>query len=485
VYAGQRCGNVWCAANGAKVSPSCGDPRQTSCPGVLINGTGRINGLVHSVSMVPLFITAAKNENLTRWESHHYPFNPGEYRAMAFDPQAWRDDDGMTYIAVASDGCNSTTRTSPCVDGSAIYLWRAPQLLSPPNLWEALGAMMLTRDDAMIKNTSRGEMVTPSFTGKFQGDPRGGRTRLLTNNVCHGTTYFLGVQANGSRFLDKKGSWNFLEAGETGMIDWSAVVANTSAIAEGKTGKAALATGLQMVPGTCHAAYSMARTFGDPAGQTVATNGRKVMVAWVGNGTFASQSLPRDLSLSPIDGSLRQRWIPELQKLRIATKRDTSTKLTGGLHLEVFARFIIDGTKFGRFGFQVLRTATGPESTEVGIDLDALIVFVDARKSGSCIAMSWLCPHQLPNQPPSPRRAGLYPAGPLLGSRQDITVHCYIDAVYISCIFNNQTAITAMATPSANATGDVVSFGSGAKVVALQAWALAMPQESRTRNGEL
>ena len=57
---------------------------------------------------------------------------------MAFDPQAWKDDDGMTYIAVATDACNSTTRTMPCVSGSSMYLWRAPSLFSPEAEWESL-----------------------------------------------------------------------------------------------------------------------------------------------------------------------------------------------------------------------------------------------------------------------------------------------------------------------------------------------------------
>jgi hypothetical protein len=181
----------------------------------------------------------------------------------------------------------------------------------------------------MTKNTSRGEMVTPSYTGNILGDPRGGRTRLLTNNICSGTNYYLGVQADGSRFLDSKGSWRFDGEGEqgannassalvytkndrftkqdrrgtnigrtnskgdyaffAGMIDWGAVVVNSSAVAAGEKGLDVLATGTHVVPGTCHAPYSMARTFGDPSGQTVATKGRKVMVSWIGNGTCESQ----------------------------------------------------------------------------------------------------------------------------------------------------------------------------------------------------
>jgi hypothetical protein len=73
--------------------------------------------------------------------------------------------------------------------------------------WEALGSMFTTKDDVVTKNTSRGEMVTPSYTGNIPGDPRGGRTRLLTNNICTGTNYYLGVQGNGSRFLDRKGKF--------------------------------------------------------------------------------------------------------------------------------------------------------------------------------------------------------------------------------------------------------------------------------------
>ena len=103
------------------------------------------------------------------------------------------------------------------------------------------------------------------------------------------------------------------------MIDWGAIVLNTSAVAAGKTGLDALATGQKMVPGTCHAPYSMARTLGDPSGQTVATEGRKVMVSWIGNATFAAQSLPRDLSLSP-SGRLLQSFVPELRAMRTSSR---------------------------------------------------------------------------------------------------------------------------------------------------------------------
>ena len=80
------------------------------------------------------------------------------------------------------------------------------------------------------------------------------------------------------------------------MIDWGAVVVNSSALEKGEKGLDVLATALEVVPGTCHAPYSMARTFGDPSGQTVATKGRKVMVSWIGNGTCESQPV---IALAP------------------------------------------------------------------------------------------------------------------------------------------------------------------------------------------
>jgi hypothetical protein len=57
------------------------------------------------------------------------------------------------YIGVATDACNATSRTRPCVDGQSIEVWRAPKLMSPPPEWEALGSMFTTKDDMMTRNT--------------------------------------------------------------------------------------------------------------------------------------------------------------------------------------------------------------------------------------------------------------------------------------------------------------------------------------------
>ena len=71
---------------------------------------------------------------------------------------------------------------------------------------------------------------------------------------------------------------------------------------------------LSVPPLTTGFAFSMARVLGDPLQYTMRT-GRRVLVGWVGNQTFAAQSLARDLSLSPA-GELLQRFVPELRMLR-------------------------------------------------------------------------------------------------------------------------------------------------------------------------
>ena len=207
----------------------------------------------------------------------------------------------------------------------------------------------------------------------------------------------------------------------------------------------------------------------------------------------AAQSLPRDLTLSP-SGRLLQSWVPELQTMRAYAPQQQ------GLQLEILARFKINPDRMltessshkqtPRFGFTVLGVAGTDEATHVGVDLDVGIFFIDGRKSNSCDAIPWQCPHQPPHPPaapaaPSLRVAGLYPAGPLLGSKDAIDIHCYVDAVFVSCIFNNETAITAMVNPSEEATAPVASFGAGGgvQVASLEAWRLALPERDVRPSG--
>ena len=77
----------------------------------------------------------------------------------------------------------------------------------------------------------------------------------------------------------------------------------------------------------------MARTLGGDANQVIGP-GRKILLGWIGGGSPASQSLPRELSLSK-DYELLQRFVPELEQLRIEEDDDDN----GSLQIEILATF--------------------------------------------------------------------------------------------------------------------------------------------------
>jgi hypothetical protein len=75
-------------------------------------------------------------------------------------------------------------------------------------------------------NVENKEFVTVDYIGSMPGDETG-RVRIIMNNDASATgmgstMYFIGLQANGSRFTDLHGGESFSEPGSTGMLDWGA-----------------------------------------------------------------------------------------------------------------------------------------------------------------------------------------------------------------------------------------------------------------------
>ena len=206
--------------------------------------------------------------------------------------------------------------------------------------------------------------------------------------------------------MDINGRWDFGQPHETGMVDWGAYTLNGNASA----------IGIDALIGGRSRGYSMARTLGGQPNQ-VATQGRRVMVAWVGTSP-AAQSLPRDLSLNA-KGELLQAFVPELQQLRNSSSLASS-------QLELLARYTLTPTTTGVFGVHVLATPDGSERTSIGVDLNRRMVFVDGTQQGSDVLR----------------------AGPLLGSGTDIYMHVYVDHSIVTVLVNNQTALTVLVSPS-------------------------------------
>ena len=159
---------------------------------------------------------------------------------------------------------------------------------------------------------ARQEVAAHLSTSAAQlGDPLGGATRVLTNNVFDaglgGTTaYFMGTQAAGGPLVVDYAAGN-----ATGMIDWGAFTP------AGNGG-----VGVAGVIAAGDGAYKMARTLSSQPNQ-VAVAGRRIMTAWLDSGSVALQALPRDLSLDPAGAGLLQQFSPELQALRLPSQRRT------------------------------------------------------------------------------------------------------------------------------------------------------------------
>ena len=134
------------------------------------------------------------------------------------------DHDGKWYATISIDGCNSSREevtTQGCAAGGALDLWTSPKLRGPGAEWRRIGKM-ITTNKTPLDSSVTAEFVTSNFFGNVPGDPRGGRTRVVTHNGGHvnsGTPiFYLGLQANGSQFLDTAGKMEFAAPGEIGML---------------------------------------------------------------------------------------------------------------------------------------------------------------------------------------------------------------------------------------------------------------------------
>jgi hypothetical protein len=160
--------------------------------------------------------------------------------------------------------------------------------------WEKLDTPMFTSNYSYPypSGVKHNEFVTSDYFGGIPGDPLGGKTRVFTANNDPRTTYYVGTQSNGGPL-----AVDFGKPGTLGVIDHA------------KT-------------------YTMARTLGDLTdANQVSKNGRRVIVAWIGGGSVASQSLARDVSLSK-ESFLLQQFVPEFQSIRIPESHVTTTTAT-------------------------------------------------------------------------------------------------------------------------------------------------------------
>jgi hypothetical protein len=383
---------------------------------------------------VPLEARCATDEGLTTWGPNEYLFQFQFYRALPYDPvRPWVDTDGQWYLAMSTDGCNASYIRTPCALGGQLDLYTAARF---NGTWRRVGPLFTTNttmSDGVPAATIDAEFITSDYIGGLPGDPAGGRSRVVLQNRG-GQTFWVGTQARaGAPFVplwDKRGAVGHYDYGD----------------------------------------MTMARTLGAASNQVV-PNGRRVLIGWANGPPETSQSLARDLSLSP-SYELLQQFVPELQTLRIAPPLLHSSTigqaLPGALQLELVASFTYDpaAPPAEPFGVLVLQSADWSKATSLFVDCSSASAASSAAAAPSCT-----CGIDASAQ--SGRRV----AAPLMfppGGAGHVHLHAILDGAIIEIIVNNRTAMTIFAHPTdANATGAML-FGTPAKVLAsVEGWALA------------
>eukprot|EP00656_Telonema_subtile_P006023 TRINITY_DN12768_c0_g2_i1.p1 TRINITY_DN12768_c0_g2~~TRINITY_DN12768_c0_g2_i1.p1 ORF type:complete len:507 (+),score=67.93 TRINITY_DN12768_c0_g2_i1:174-1694(+) len=215
---------------------------------------------------VPMELRCASDQNMTVWGDPIWIYPAYYYRALPYDPvRPWKDTDGLWYSSWSTDGCNATTKKVPCAAGGQLELLVSPSLHGPDMNWTQLPPLFTTNSTKSGAKTNpgaiTGEFVTSGYFGGLPGDPAGGSTRVVTQNNA-GPTFWVGKQAGPG--LPFEAMWDVV--GAVGFYDYGSL--------------------------------TMARTLGGDPNQ-VTSKDRKVLVGWIGGGNPGSQSLSRDLSLSP------------------------------------------------------------------------------------------------------------------------------------------------------------------------------------------
>jgi len=384
---------------------------------------------------VPMELRCAQNGNLTTWSDPIWMYPVYYYRPLPYDPvRPWKDYDGKWYSAWSTDGCNSTTKKVPCALGGQLELLTSPALHGPNADWKQLDPMFTTpvtmSGQFKSPNAIEREFVTAGYFGGVPGDPDGGTTRVVTQNNA-GPTFWVGKQANGSKFVPY---WD--NVGAVGHYDYGSL--------------------------------TMARTLGSDPNQ-VAVNGRRVLIGWIGGGSPASQSLARDLSLSQ-SYELLQAFVPELQVLREPSTFQTTDFIgsdetlavgiphaAGSLQLEVVATFTWTGANpTTPFGVSVLDGAQ-----TIMLDCSG----TDPAAPGGCMVVGGV------STATDYSRGAKGPLMPI--GKKSATIHAIVDHSILETIVNNRTAMVTYGAPATEGSTAVQLVGVGAGVQGtISTWSL-------------
>ena len=449
------------------------------------------------------------NSSNNAWSEPKVLFSYVTNRGLPGDPpRPWKDPrDNKWYALLSFNGCNESMVAQPsqkaqCPRGGEAKMWSSPALFGPRAKWTQTPSLLITNrtvldgENGLPNRPSMTEMVTSDFF-PLQG-------HKLVNAVYITSRYRGAGPINGSGVKpdpDGPGEWNYLIAyvGHQAAPGQPMTVLHRVCLDWGSFVRTSGWHGLD-------AATDAGTTFGIGKSMRSAEGkgdtGRRILFAWMSNGYWDghaanyepegleiyapglpkdSLSLPRDMTFAA-DGRLLQRFVPELERLRIAESYEQLplTALhdgalvwlkTAGRQLEIFARFEVAGNC--SFGLHVLASKPSlTEFTTIGVDITDDLTFVDRLNSSGANPL-------VPNRGLLDVRAGLLPpdrssssnspegaAAEGNGNRtRTIEIHVIVDGPIVTFIVSNETALSVFVYPQLQSSEGVAlwsSAGTGA-----------------------
>lgn len=385
------------------------------------------------------------------------------------DPIVWKAA-GSWFAVTASHGSGK----GPNFGLEAFYT--SPTLLGPHAKWSQLSQPLFTNKASLLVpgHPQQKEFVSPDYFEAIPGATDPDAAVFLTS------TYGNIGQVSG---VPQKGIYNYavLFSGSqpggpgtpfvshhTQAVDWSPFIPSN-------TTQGGLDLAYDWGPtqlGCCPKTV--------PGPELAPGRPRRVMFGWLQNGGSDGNaahcnskentlSLPRDLSLAP-DGSVLQRFVPELQRLRSSQWQASSLSFpaaggaagavalpgaASGRQLEIEATITFPE---GSSTFGLLVLSGKAEHTAIGFDALNGQVFVDRTLSSGGALDTDI-------------RAGPWPNA----SHGSVQLHAYVDRSIVSFIVDNRTALSVWVHPTQGAaSAGVALFASSPGVVAnkLAVWQL-------------
>ena len=366
--------------------------------------------VAYAMSGGKVLFWSATDHTATSWTQSSTSF-----KACCNDPIVWKAN-GRWFATSAQHGAGvvrtsvvagaSNNMSSPEGNYGNESFFTSKALLGPLADWHPIAPFSWFSDKSSLLipgHPMTHEFVSPDFFQNISGDPANSASIFMTSTYGPLEDAWQGVQGlyNYAVFLigsQPNGAGTPFVSNRTAAVDWSPFSPHSTTPG-----------GLDVAVGWGPTQFGCCpKTVADsPALLNEPGKFRRVLLGWLQNGCSShspigisdsaenSLTLPRDISLAP-DGTVRQRYIPELQRLRKGTPMiitqqpfpHTGSQLlegVSGAQIEIVGTISFGPDTTGAFGLSVLAGEVDgvAEHTDIVFDLRHQMVQIDRRNSSA------------------------------------------------------------------------------------------------------